>query len=74
MPCRPGGGIPGGYQVQTEDMTSNNQNVNRDTLDYKQLGRKAAHINLKSFLDNLERNVTHIFTLQECFGADDVDL
>jgi hypothetical protein len=75
VPGLAGGRIPGGRHVQTEEKTSSNWGGRREKIDVKDhLDKEGMHADLKSLLDDPERNVTNMFALRDYFDVDEDSL
>ena len=75
VPGLAGGRIPEGRHVQMEEKTSSNWDRRREKKDAKDhLDKEGMHANLKSLLDDPERNVTNMFALRDYFDADEGSL
>ena len=58
--------------MKTDEKTSSNWGGPREKLDVKDhLDKKGMYANLRSLLDDPERNVKHMFDLQDYFDVDE---
>ena len=66
-----GGRVPGGRHVQTDEKMSSNWGGPREKVDVKdRLEKKAMYADLKSLLEDSDRNIINMFALQDYFNAD----
>ena len=71
VPVLAGNHIPGGWHLQTDENTSSNWDGPREKQDTKDhLDKEDMHADLKSLLNDPERNVTNMFVLRDYFVVD----
>ena len=72
MPCLASGRVSGQHHTQTAERTSNNHGSKREKTILETLDKQEMHTDLKSLLDDSERDVTGMFALQDLLNSEDI--
>ena len=72
VPGLAGGCVPGQCHTQTAERTSNKHSRETEKTILETLDEQEMHTDLKSLLDNSERDVTGMFALQDLLNSEDI--